>query len=91
MNVFWLLAMAMLLAALAFVLPPLLRGRSGGARVSQRELNVAVYRSRLADLERERDSGRLDEVPVSLGPLVLRVETAALYLLGALRYEFGGG
>jgi 16S rRNA (uracil1498-N3)-methyltransferase len=29
--------------------------------------------------------------PVSLGPLVLRVETAALFLLGALRYEFSEG
>jgi 16S rRNA (uracil1498-N3)-methyltransferase len=29
--------------------------------------------------------------PVSLGPVVLRVETASLYGLSALRYEFGGG
>lgn len=28
-------------------------------------------------------------LPVSLGPIVLRVETAALYCLSALRYEFG--
>lgn len=29
-------------------------------------------------------------VPVSLGSIVLRVETATLYCLSALRYEFGG-
>jgi cytochrome c-type biogenesis protein CcmH len=60
MNAFWLLAAGMLLLALVFVLPPLL-GRGPRAGVSQRELNLAVYRARLAELEGERDSGRIDE------------------------------
>jgi cytochrome c-type biogenesis protein CcmH len=60
MNAFWLLAAGMLLLALVFVVPPLL-GRGPRAAVSQRELNLAVYRARLAELEGERDSGRISE------------------------------
>ena len=57
MNAFWFLAAGMLLLALVFVLPPLL-GRGASAGVSQRELNLAVYRARLSELEGERDSQR---------------------------------
>jgi cytochrome c-type biogenesis protein CcmH len=60
MSAFWLLAAGMLLLALVFVLPPLL-GRGPRAAVSQRELNLAVYRARLAELEGERDSARISE------------------------------
>ena len=60
MNAFWFLAAGMLLLALVFVLPPLL-GRGAGAGVSQRELNLAVYRARLSELEGERDSQRISD------------------------------
>jgi cytochrome c-type biogenesis protein CcmH len=60
MNAFWFLAVGMLLLALVFVLPPLL-GRGVKTGVSQRELNLAVYRARLAELEGERDSQRITD------------------------------
>ena len=60
MNAFWFLAAGMLLLALVFVLPPLL-GRGARAGVSQRELNLAVYRARLVELEGERDSQRITD------------------------------
>jgi cytochrome c-type biogenesis protein CcmH len=60
MNAFWFFAAGMLLLALVFVLPPLL-GRGAGSGVSQRELNLAVYRARLAELESERDSQRISD------------------------------
>ena len=60
MNAFWFLAAGMLLLALVFVLPPLL-GRGVRAGVSQRELNLAVYRARLVELEGERDSQRITD------------------------------
>ena len=60
MNTFWFLAAGMLLLALVFVLPPLL-GRGARAGVSQRDLNLAVYRARLAELENERDSQRISD------------------------------
>jgi cytochrome c-type biogenesis protein CcmH len=60
MSAFWFVAAAMLLLALVFVLPPLL-GRGVRQDVSQRDLNLAVYRARLAELEGERDSERITD------------------------------
>lgn len=56
---FWLIASALLVLALGIVLPSLLRGR-GEARGSD-EVNLAIHRDRLAELQRERDEGRLSE------------------------------
>lgn len=54
---FWLAAAAMVVVALAFVLPRLL-GRGVKARGSGREaLNAEIYRAELADLDRDHDAG----------------------------------
>jgi len=47
---FWIIATAMVIATLAFVLPPLLR-RARVSGPAQDELNVAVHRQRIAELE----------------------------------------
>ena len=60
MILFWSLAAAMVIAALAFVLIPLLRGGTH-AGVDQQKLNVAVHRDRLNELEREREEGSLSD------------------------------
>ncbi|GAB6041174.1 c-type cytochrome biogenesis protein CcmI [Endothiovibrio diazotrophicus] len=60
MILFWSLAAAMVAAALALVLLPLLRG-GHAAGVDQRALNVAVHRDRLRELEAERSEGSLSE------------------------------
>lgn len=55
---FWGLAGALLLAALAFLLPALLRGRptvASGRSVQQ--LNAAIYRQQFAELERDAELG----------------------------------
>jgi cytochrome c-type biogenesis protein CcmH len=59
MTVFWSLAGIMMLLALAFVLPPLLRERSG-MRIDRDTLNTEVTRERLAELELDLESGRID-------------------------------
>ena len=59
MLLFWLLASLMILAALLLVVPPLMRDRASG-RDSMDEANVALYRERLADLDRERDRGEIE-------------------------------
>ena len=59
MLLFWLLASLMILAALLLVVPPLMRDRTSG-RDSMDEANVALYRERLVELERERDRGEVD-------------------------------
>ena len=65
MLLFWLLASMMIAAALLLVVPPLLRGRGAGRDATpggdvSRDTNVALYRERLAGLERERDLGEVD-------------------------------
>lgn len=56
---FVLVAIAMTAVALAFVLPRLWRGAKASSAVSRTATNADVYRSALAELEAERDSGRL--------------------------------
>ena len=62
MVVFWLLAAAMVVVALAFVLPPLLGiGRRDDKQDLRVETNVALYRERLAGMEAEHAAGDLDD------------------------------
>ena len=59
MILFWVLAAIMILAALLLVVPSLMRG-STSDRDTTVETNVALYRERLTDLERERERGEID-------------------------------
>ena len=59
MLLFWLLASLMILAALLLVVPALMRDRTS-ARDSMDEANVALYRERLMELEREHARGEVD-------------------------------
>jgi cytochrome c-type biogenesis protein CcmH len=56
----WAPIAALALAALLPVWLAVLRRSSGGAR-GRRESDLALYRAQLAELEREREAGRLDE------------------------------
>jgi cytochrome c-type biogenesis protein CcmH len=56
---FVLVAAAMTAAALAFVLPHLWRGAKAANAVSRSAASADIYRAALADLETERDAGRL--------------------------------
>ncbi len=60
MTVFWLLVALLVLVALVFVLPPLLR-RPRLAGVRNEELNVQVIRDQLAELRADLETGRLDQ------------------------------
>lgn len=57
---FWLLASAMVVVALALVLPAML-GRFPRHRFSREQANVVIYRQRLAELDAERAAGTLAE------------------------------
>lgn len=57
---FWIAAGILLLAALAFLLLPLLKGRRAQAEEDRTALNVALYEERLAELAGQRDAGTLD-------------------------------
>jgi len=60
MTVFWSLAAVMVMVALLFVLPPLLRKREVSA-VSRDDLNTEVIKSQLAELDADLDAGKLDQ------------------------------
>ncbi len=66
MTAFWIFAGLLIVAALAFVLPPLLRrGASESATQPATEpanaLNAAVYRDQLAELDADRRAGTLND------------------------------
>lgn len=58
MTLLWVILAAMVLAALAFILPPLLgRGRDTG--LGREQINLAIYKERLAEIEADLKSGAL--------------------------------
>jgi len=62
MNLFLIFATLLVLIVLALLLPPLWRGRrSKGEEAQRKESNLAIFRSQLAELEREKTEGDLDE------------------------------
>ncbi len=60
-SLFWIAVAVCILIALAFVLPPLLRARSGKGSAVRRDVNIAVYRDQLKEMEADRANGLLPE------------------------------
>ncbi len=58
---FWCIAAGMLILALLFVLPPLLRRAAPASAEAAGQLNVTVHRARLAELEEQLALGSLSE------------------------------
>lgn len=60
LNLYFLISATLLtLAALAWLLYPLLKRSNSTANISRRALNTALYRDQLAELERDRTDGNL--------------------------------
>ena len=64
---FWLSAGLLLLAALAFLLIPVLRGRKAQAEEDRTALNVTLYQERLQELEGEHQAGILTDAQLQAG------------------------
>ncbi|WPC06639.1 c-type cytochrome biogenesis protein CcmI [Pseudomonas benzenivorans] len=64
---FWLSAGLLLLAALAFLLIPVLRGRKAQAEEDRTALNVTLYQERLQELEGEHRAGILSDAQLQAG------------------------
>ncbi|PXX90988.1 c-type cytochrome biogenesis protein CcmI [Marinobacter vulgaris] len=61
-QTFWLTAAVMIVLALAFIIAPLFFHRSGRrAELDLRNQNLLAYRSRMEELDREFESGAMDE------------------------------
>lgn len=93
MMLFWILAAALTVAALLFLFLPLLRARAPQAPVLTEAMDarVSVYRSQLADLESDRDSGVISDDQFNTAQVDLQrslLETSERQ--AADRTEYGG-
>lgn len=61
MTIFWILAAGLIGLALLFVLPPLFSKREQTEDVDQDELNLAVFRQQVQELEGDLTAGKLDQ------------------------------
>lgn len=64
---FWLCAGLLLLAALAFLLIPILRGRKAQAEEDRTALNVTLYQERLNELQAQHAAGALSDQQLADG------------------------
>jgi cytochrome c-type biogenesis protein CcmH len=60
-SLFWIAAVACVVVALAFVLPALMRARSEEGKAARRDVNIAVYRDQLKEMEADRANGLLSD------------------------------
>lgn len=76
-TLFWIAALVCVLIALAFVLPPLLRRReAAAAKAARRDINIAVYRDQLKEMENDRANGLLSEEQFQTAKLELEARLA---------------
>lgn len=64
---FWLCAGLLLLAALAFLLIPVLRGRKAQTEEDRTALNVSLYQERLQELQGQHEAGALNDEQLQHG------------------------
>jgi cytochrome c-type biogenesis protein CcmH len=61
MILFWVICVALIGIALAFILPTLLQRTPTSAENSEREANVAIYRDQISELEADLQNGNLND------------------------------
>ena len=75
-SLFWVAAAVAMLIALAFVLPPLLRKKAVAAKAARRDINIAVYRDQMKDMEADRAGGLLSEAQFQTAKVELEARLA---------------
>jgi cytochrome c-type biogenesis protein CcmH len=75
-SLFWIAAVVCVVIALAFVLPPLLRKKAGEAKAARRDINIAVYRDQMKEMEADRANGLLSEDQFQTAKLELEARLA---------------
>jgi cytochrome c-type biogenesis protein CcmH len=75
-SLFWIAAVLFVAVALAFVLPPLLRKKAPANKPGRRDVNIAVYRDQLKEMEAERANGLLAEDQFQSAKLELEARLA---------------
>jgi len=77
-SLFWIAAVVCVAIALAFVLPALLRSKAAAGKASRREVNIAVYRDQMKELEADRTNGLVSEEQFQIAKLELEARLADL-------------
>ena len=73
---FWIIAALLVVVALAFLLPPLLRNRQSAARAGRRNINIAVYRDQMKEMETDCRNGLLTDEQFATAKLELEARLA---------------
>ncbi|MEW6676776.1 MAG: c-type cytochrome biogenesis protein CcmI [Pseudomonadota bacterium] len=73
---FWAAAAACVAVALAFVLPPLLRRKAGEDKAARRDINIAVYRDQMKEMEADLANGLLTQDQFQTAKLELETRLA---------------
>lgn len=75
-TLFWGAAAAFVAIALAFVLPPLLRKREVAAKAARRDINIAVYRDQMKEMEADHGNGLLTDAQFQTAKVELEARLA---------------
>lgn len=75
-SLFWAATVVCVAVALAFVLPPLLRRKAREAKAARRDINIAVYRDQMKEMEADRTNGLLSEEQFQTAKLELEARLA---------------
>jgi cytochrome c-type biogenesis protein CcmH len=75
-SLFWVATAVCVIIALAFVLPPLLRKKAIAAKAARRDINIAVYRDQMKDMEADRAGGLLSEAQFQAAKIELESRLA---------------
>jgi cytochrome c-type biogenesis protein CcmH len=75
-TLFWLASAVCVAVALAFILPPLLRRKPGITKAARRDINIAVYRDQMKEMEADRANGLLTEEQYQTGKIELEARLA---------------
>ena len=81
-SLFWTAAVLCVAIALAFVLPPLLRKKSAVEKAARRDINIAVYRDQMKELEADRANNLLTEEQYQTSKIELEMRLAEDELSG---------
>ncbi|MFQ5469906.1 MAG: c-type cytochrome biogenesis protein CcmI [Gammaproteobacteria bacterium] len=71
MTIFWLVAVLLIVAALLFVIPPLLKFRESDHHIDRRSLNINIYRDQIHDLEQDLENDVITQDQYDQGKLEL--------------------
>jgi cytochrome c-type biogenesis protein CcmH len=75
-TLFWIGAAVCVAIAMALVLPTLLRTRAGPGKAARRDVNIAVYRDQMKELEADRTNGLVSEEQFQVAKVELEARLA---------------